>query len=184
MDGNNDRFMVVFEKYIEETQKESDRGSVLVQVSLLDDILTQLIKIRLIPSLDRDDELFEVSYAPFSSFSAKIDLAYRIGIITQSKRRSLHILRKIRNNFAHATDIKGFDSDSTHDRIRELLKINKNITSTYEDYAIKKFPDEIKCFNDMIKKHGWRYILELVFAGIAADLSNLTDQLEPIEPLD
>jgi len=173
-----------FEEFMNIVQKESDRGSVLVAVSMIEDILSSLLKTRLLPSLDKTDELFDIGYAPFSSFSAKIDLAYRIGCINQEVRRSCHILRKIRNDFAHATDIKDFSNSGTQDRIKELFQLNKKIVSSYEELLVSKsegFENPIQNFSDFIDKFGWRIALELVFAGLAGGLKNYSYCIEPIE---
>ncbi|MDR7121675.1 hypothetical protein [Rheinheimera soli] len=173
-----------FKEFMEIVKKESDRGSVLVAVSMIEEILSSLLKARLLPSLDKTDELFDIGYAPFSSFSAKIDLAYRIGCINQEVRRSCHILRKIRNDFAHATDIKGFSNYGTQDRITELLKLNKEMVSSYEELLVSKserLETPIQNFNDFIDKFGWRFALELVFAGLAGGLKNYSFCIEPLE---
>lgn len=173
-----------FKEFMEIVQKESDRGSVLVAVSMVEEILSSLLKARLLPSLDKTDELFDIGYAPFSSFSAKIDLAYRIGCINQEVRRSCHILRKIRNDFAHATDIKDFSNSGTQDRIKELFQLNKAIISSFEELLVSKsegFETPIHNFIDFIDKFGWRFALELVFAGLAGGLKNYSFCIEPIE---
>ena len=55
------------------------------------------------------EKLF-VGYGPLSSFSAKIDIAYALGLIPASLRRDLHAIRDIRNAFAHTTERLHFDS--------------------------------------------------------------------------
>lgn len=172
--------------FIEQASKESDRGSVLVAVSIIDDVLAQLLKARLVTSLERNDELFDSAYAPFSTFSAKIDLAYRVALIRPNIRRSCHILRKIRNDFAHATEVKGFTHPATQDRIRGLFRLNNNLVKVLEEVIIEGTKDhEIKIneFNDLIKKFGWRFVFELLFALIASGLSVAIDETYSIEAL-
>jgi hypothetical protein len=56
-------------------------------------------------------------YGPLSSFSAKIEVAFALGFITEMERRYLHAIRDIRNQFAHSTNPNlSFD----HDEIRAL----------------------------------------------------------------
>jgi len=49
-------------------------------------------------------------YAPLSTFSAKIDICYAFGLISDDDRQTLHHIREVRNKFAHADDHTTFDS--------------------------------------------------------------------------
>lgn len=181
-----DIMIETFSSFIKQTSEESDRGSVLVAVSIIDDILAQLLKVKLVPTLERNDELFDGAYAPFSSFSARIDLAYRVALIGTNTRRSCHILRKIRNDFAHATEVKGFTHSATQDRIRELFKLNSNMVELLEKVIIegtKGHEIEIREFNDLIKKFGWRFVFQLLFASLASSLAVAIDEIQGIKPL-
>ncbi|MGP9802963.1 hypothetical protein [Rheinheimera sp. NSM] len=180
----DDPLTKTFKEFMEIIHDESDRGAVLVAASMIEDILGSLLKARLLPSLDKNDELFDNGYAPFESFSAKIDLAYRVGCINQHTRRSCHILRKIRNDYAHATNIKDFSHSGTQDRIRELFSLNKMLVSSYEELLVnscEELENPIKSFDDFIGKFGWRFGLELLFAGLAAGMKNYSLCIEPIE---
>jgi hypothetical protein len=173
-----------FREFLRLTGIESDRGSVLVAASELEDALTALLKARLLPSLDRDDELFDGAYSPFNTFSAKIDLACRVGCINPPVRKSCHILRKIRNDFAHATKIKNFDNPATQDRIRELFKINDELVSSLEKVIVegtKEHPEKVTDFKDLILKFGWRFVLEMLFAAITAGLKDHLNNIEQIQ---
>lgn len=107
--------------------KESDRGAVIVAAALIEDELQSIIKARLISSLERDDELFDGRYAPISTFAAKIDFAYRLGLIPSDVRKTFHLLRKMRNDFAHLPSKVDFSDNSVKNRLRELFRINEKI---------------------------------------------------------
>ena len=171
------------EEFITQMRKESDRGSVIVAVSLLDDILGQLLKAKLAPSQNKSDELFDGSTAPFSTFASKIDLAYRMGLLRSNVKSSFHLLRKIRNNFAHATNPKGFDSESTKSRITELFKLNEPIISSMTRlYAQSSEAVDHNNFN-IREALDDRLILEIIFGTGAAFLLCAIDDVESIEPL-
>ena len=170
-------------QFISQMRQESDRGSVIVAVSILDDILNQLLKAKLAPSLDNRDELFDTATAPFSTFSAKIELAYRLGLIRAEVKASFHQLRKIRNNFAHALDPKGFDSDSTKSRVSELLKLNKGIIDSIKSVLIDSEKIEISEDSNIREELGDRFILELVFSSSAAFLLSNIKCIDSIEAL-
>jgi hypothetical protein len=49
-------------------------------------------------------------YGPLSSFSAKIDVAYALGIVPQSLHQDMKAIKGIRNKFAHARTALHFNS--------------------------------------------------------------------------
>lgn len=99
--------------------KESDRGCVLSAAAFLDNELGKLLKSVLI----QDDSILKVlfeGYGPLATFSARIDLAYGLGYIAPMQRRDLHLIRKIRNIFAHRTGKVTFDDNHISSRCLEL----------------------------------------------------------------
>ncbi|TDP01552.1 hypothetical protein [Flavobacterium sp. 245] len=105
---------------LEQFKKESDRAAVILVASIIDETLQTLLKSYLVPVPSSEDSLFDNATSPLSTFSAKIDITYRIGLISGKFARDLHIVRKIRNSFAH--DIYGcsFSNGSVKSRIKEL----------------------------------------------------------------
>lgn len=88
--------------------------------SLIDECLTALLKGYLVPIAQSQDSMFDSATAPLSTFSAKIDISHRIGLISAKFCRDLHLIRKIRNSFAH--DIYGcsFENGSVRSRVDEV----------------------------------------------------------------
>jgi hypothetical protein len=130
-DNSEKKFWVEVARYwldiLHQTDAESDRGAVIVLAAFADDCLQSLLKARLLPPNGSDDELFDISYAPLRSYSAKIDLAYRIGVINVNVRSSLHLMRKLRNDFAHFSGTINFATRSVQNCIRNLFKYNHDI---------------------------------------------------------
>ena len=62
-----------------------------------------------------------------ATFAAKIDLAFRTGLILDGFAKALHQFRKIRNEFAHESNSCSFEHSPTMDRIQSILKRNKQI---------------------------------------------------------
>lgn len=171
-----------FRDFIELLQEESDRGCVIVSAAMLDDVLSQLLKRRLAPSLEKKDELLEDGVAPFSAFSARIDLAYRVGLIRASTRATFHLLRKIRNDFAHISDPKTFDSPSVKSRTIEIFKLNTELMESFSESMRDHDSQEFKK-NSFIEVVGTRTAYEFFIAGIAAFLLEAVNDVENIEPL-
>jgi DNA-binding MltR family transcriptional regulator len=119
-----------FKFLLNQFKNESDRAAVILVASILDETLQTLLKSHLVPIPNSDDSLFDNATSPLSTFSAKIDICYRIGLISGKFSRDIHIVRKIRNSFAH--DIYGcsFENGSVISRIKELensFEISKRI---------------------------------------------------------
>lgn len=105
----------------EEFSKESDRASIIISVAMLDEALETILKTYLVPC-SSEDSLMEGAYAPISTFSAKIDLAHRLGLISTRLCRDLHTIRKIRNAFAHNIKDCSFRDTAVRSRIIELVR--------------------------------------------------------------
>lgn len=97
-------------EYQEVLANESDRGAVLVTASMLDDVLLKLLQVRLIAGKSTENLLTGYN-APLGSFSARIDAAMSVGVISEEYWNELHLLRKIRNKLAHAVTKSLSDQD-------------------------------------------------------------------------
>jgi len=81
--------------------KEGGRGAVLLGAARLDLALEKLLKATMHPHTGGDDNLFDPD-RPFGTFSAKIALCFRLGLINKEVEHALQMLRKVRNEFAHS----------------------------------------------------------------------------------
>lgn len=81
--------------------KEGERGAVLLGAARLDFALERLLKGAMHPHIGGDDNLFD-SDRPLGTFSAKIALAYRLGLIEKPVEHALQMIRRVRNEFAHS----------------------------------------------------------------------------------
>ncbi len=79
---------------------ESDRGAVLMSAAYLDDQLKELLEKRLVEDRKISRRAFDFN-GPLGTFSSRIDFAYLLGVIPKNARSDLHIIRAIRNQFAH-----------------------------------------------------------------------------------
>lgn len=126
---NDDLWQINF--LITQFEKESDRAAVILISSIIEENLTNLLKSYFVPIPNSDDLLIDNAMSPLSTFSSKIDIAYRTGLISGKFSRDLHIIRKIRNSFAHDIYECNFENGSVKSRIKELEKsIKKSKTIT------------------------------------------------------
>jgi DNA-binding MltR family transcriptional regulator len=105
-----------------EIRNETDRASIILAAAMLEQALETLLRPSLVSIASQNDPLFDGAYAPISTFSAKIDLAYRMGLIPANFTRGLHLIRKVRNDFAHNVTGCTFDDASVRSRILELAR--------------------------------------------------------------
>jgi len=90
-------------KFVEEFHGESDRAAAVLAGAYMDNILQQLIYRFLIDDQKRVSSLFK-GMGPLASFFARIEVAYALGLLTIEEHEDIHIIRRIRNHFAHHID--------------------------------------------------------------------------------
>jgi len=110
------------QKELAEALKARERVEGIVYMCSLDLHLELLLKAVMIDDksvvkeLMKDDRLL-------GSFSSKLKLAYALGLIPEPVRKDLEYLNKIRNAFAHQTDVESFDMAPICDYCRELSTV-------------------------------------------------------------
>lgn len=98
---------------------ESDRACVVLIAARLDELIHQALSAHLLPPPTRDDNLLDSDRA-LGTFSARIDACYRLGLIDAEFCRALHLIRRIRNEFAHETSDSSLEQSPHRDRILQL----------------------------------------------------------------
>ncbi len=86
-----------------EAKDDSPRGAAIIMTTALESALEDCICMRLLPypmSNTHRDTLFG-GEAGFAGLSAKIDLGYSLGLYGLKTKSDLHLIRKVRNEFAH-----------------------------------------------------------------------------------
>lgn len=97
----NNQDQIDFSRFLGELQAESDRGLPLVAAALIDEKLCETLKGFFCEGKAADRLLVEGN-APLSSFSSRIDACYALGLIDDFEYLEIGLIRKIRNEFAHA----------------------------------------------------------------------------------
>ena len=69
-----------FCEFVNEFKEESDRAAVVLGASKLDQMLGLVLERFLLPCPNRTDQLFD-NNGPLGTFSAKIDVCHRLGLI-------------------------------------------------------------------------------------------------------
>jgi len=121
--------------YLAELAGQSDRACGIVAAAMLETLLEQMLRKRFV--LGMGDDLF-VTYGPLSTFSAKVNTCAALGLVTALERRELHIVRRIRNDFAHDLHKSSFDEDPIRSYVKQLAvsrsKLIGKATSCRRDF--------------------------------------------------
>ncbi len=121
------------EDSLEIFQDESDRACAVLGAVHLDHLLGMAIIKNLAHGDEVEKTLLSGPTAPLSSFAARIDLAYAIGLIDKDTRHDLDVIRHIRNEFAHSLGSHYFEEDqSIADRCRDLV-IGNQFAAQYNE---------------------------------------------------
>ncbi|MEA3431235.1 MAG: hypothetical protein U9R01_00940 [candidate division WOR-3 bacterium] len=110
--------------FIGELAIEGERSAVVLGAARLDLGLERLLKRIMQHHPGGTDNLFDPE-RPLSSFSTKIALSFRLGLINSAFEHGLQMIRKIRNDFAHSIDKVSLSKSPHKDRVMELSKIAK-----------------------------------------------------------
>lgn len=80
--------------------EKNDRAIAIVGATFLDTILEHILRAFLVDNEKEVDKLLQYDQL-LGTFSGKITMAYCLGLIYRPVRDDLHLVRKIRNEFAH-----------------------------------------------------------------------------------
>ncbi len=101
--------------------EESDRAAAILAAAYFEDRLRDAIMTRFV-ALNRRDEIDEIfkTYGPLSTFKAKVDIAFALGLYDRKIRKDLHTVRRIRNKFAHSSEPMEFNHNQVAAECRKL----------------------------------------------------------------
>lgn len=116
----SDKYWEALREFLDEFKDETDRAAVIVGAAKLDLVMHQILQRLFLPNPRTPDELLEGD-SPLSTLSAKINILYRLGLIDANFARALHIVRRIRNDFAHEVTGCDLSSGAHSNRVRELI---------------------------------------------------------------
>src|SRR5713101_6980605 len=120
-----------FSSFLQEFQQETDRAAAVLAMAYLDGKLEELLRSKFVSKHKIIDDLFD-GQGGLSSSSAKVSIAYAVGLISLSAAQDLHLIRQIRNDFAHKPHGLSFQTASIANRVSGLrsLKFLKKATTS------------------------------------------------------
>ena len=168
--------------YYKLISEESDRGAVIIAASILDESLGNILKSFLLQPAGKTDDLLDGAYAPLGSFSAKIELSFRLGIIRKPVRRQLMLFKSIRNDVAHRLSVATLEDEACRSRMVEILKATPEVTESIAD-AINQSGLGLEHKGnaaELIDAHGIRRIFDLLFSMVCMAVTHIAKTIEPI----
>jgi hypothetical protein len=106
--------------FLKEFQRETDRAAAVLAVAYLDSRLETLLRTKFVAGPKFVEDLL-TRQGGLSSFSARISIAYAVGLISMRSAKDLHLVRQIRNDFAHQLHGLSF---KTHGIASRVAKFN------------------------------------------------------------
>jgi hypothetical protein len=108
-------------RIVDEAFKESDRAGAILLGAEIDILLKSLLEIYFLPPQKTSIDIFGPDGA-VGSFSARIELCYRLGFLHPAMHHDLQIIRKIRNRFAHGEQGLDLSDDQLRDWCHNLIQ--------------------------------------------------------------
>lgn len=119
----------------ESMDRESDRGCVLLGAEMLSNDLEFLLRafFRTEPSIVKKtiNPLFK-GFSPLATFAARIELAYAMGLIPKVVQVRLHLVRELRNLFAHTATHLDLSDPKCKPILDKLAGTSKDFPSAQE----------------------------------------------------
>ena len=113
--------------FVSELQRESDRGLPLVGAALIDELLQETLRSFFIEG-KTSDKLLDEATGPLSTYSSRSKTCYALGLINDYEHSEIEMIRRIRDEFAHAKHGKSFSDD----RIRSFCSnLKSNLPEGY-----------------------------------------------------
>ncbi len=138
-----------FDSFVEDLLGEKlPRPIIIIGASKIDDLLYLILSKFLIEPIIASDEDLIRGDNPLSTFSSRIKVCYRLGIIDQSLLKILNQIRKIRNECAHSVEFDiGKSPVKDHLRnLRILLTPRNSFELTKKRYFNNEF---VKDFHEL-----------------------------------
>ena len=108
--------------FVIQLAQEGERSAVIIGAAKIEEQIEGLLKAVLVNNPASNDPLFDSDRA-LGPFSAKVEMAYRLGLITADLRSALDIVRRIRNQFAHSVEFASLADPPQGERIKRLLEL-------------------------------------------------------------
>ena len=182
-----------FLKVSDQLLAETERGSVVLAFAWMDEELTRILRRHFLPTRaesEKADELFGVG-RPVGDAATKIDVAFRLNLINAATRESLHLARRLRNDFAHLSTSLTFETDSVKDRVKNLFRLQEevlgaiwSVTSTVPELrAMVQAHEGKEPVSALLDQFGAKRLFAMTAGTIVAGLVMITSEIVSVANL-
>ena len=179
------------QKVAAELHRESERGCVVLAFAWMDDQLTCNLRKFLLPAVqqaEKADELLGVG-RPIGDAATKIDLCLRLGLLQPNTHKSLHMFRRLRNDFAHLASNISFGDQSIHDRVIAIFDneegmINGLWQALIQDEEVRSLTEHDRGKNGariLRGALGARKLFEMTASALVSGLVSIEYALDPVK---
>ena len=164
---NNERFVQNFRYYNSSVKGKENRELIIVSVSILDNILDEILKEKM--SINENS----IIQIPRVSYLTKVDLCYKMRFIESSLQKTLHLYGQLVDNFTKKDSLNSFNELSVQTNILELCKLNDNemfrliLKLISKDERVEK---EYYKIEELIVDIGWSNVVKFICSIIQASL--------------
>lgn len=119
-----------FAEFLEEFNKETERGAALAAAAFLDSMLERILAAFFIPN-NSGLELTAGFNAPLGNFAARAAACHAMGLISEDEFKECTLIRKVRNEFAHKVRMS-----FNNDKVKGLCSSLKYGAKPYKDVTV------------------------------------------------
>lgn len=109
----------------QQVRSDSDRAVGVVAGSIVERRLMDAIRAQMRPDRATTKRLFNPD-GPLGAFGPKIDLAYMLGMLSDSAATDLRLIKSIRNTFAHSLESSSFQEHEIADRCSRISIVDRH----------------------------------------------------------
>lgn len=130
----------------------SDPALAILAGAELERILYRILEAYLLPKSTKNINDLLSPNGSCGTFFAQIELAYRLGIIPPKITHALHIVRDMRNYFAHGVHEISFESDQVKNKLFKLAKFEEKTMHDFRLNELRKiFQDSVYDLIDSLR---------------------------------
>ncbi|WP_422373297.1 MltR family transcriptional regulator [Hoeflea sp.] len=156
--------------------RSDDRAAAIIVSTHLEDDLKEFILSKMVPLTQSEIGEIFIGDSPISTFSAKINLAYALGLIGKQARHDLSLIRHIRNTFAHSRKPISFATNEVADTCKHLTLLDRHQEPRFQGRALLAPRDRFVATAQLYRTG--------IMCTLRPELFNLEDEHQPQIPLD
>ncbi|TPL51621.1 hypothetical protein FJ957_08575 [Mesorhizobium sp. B2-4-6] len=151
-----------FDEILLEMGNGSDRSAAILGASYVETVLRQCLFHRLVSMSVTDARKLVGHAGPLGSFSQTIEMGFALGLYGQVVRKDLHLIREVRNIFAHRFLPVSFSDTDVRKPISKLSYRKEDISGNV-DRIIEKDGDVFVRERDLYHEHCRVIVVELYY---------------------